>query len=292
MAPARANLMLLLSAMIWGGSNVAQKTVLENIGPLTATGLKCLIAGLVIAPFFHAELRTRWWRCCSSPFSGAMTITAFIGGIATMQLAYGGTSVINASFLINTATIMTPVVAWLVTGARPSGIIWVAAVLTLAGIRLMGGEDLRELGWGDAVCFLSAGFYAVWAVYLGKFVQSSGSPGVVTVLQFLAAGGVCLGAGLLIEPMELSGLRAAAPELFVLGVLSTGLGYLLQAIAQQYTAASTAAIIVSGEAVFGALGGFFLLGESLRFSACLGIALLGAAIVIVQLPRFARRVSV
>lgn len=209
-----------------------------------------------------------------------------------MQLAYGGTSVINASFLINTATIMTPVVAWLVTGARPAAIIWVAAILTLAGVRLMGGEDLRELGWGDALCFLSAGFYAVWAVYLGKFVQSSGSPGVVTVLQFLAAAGVCLFAGLVFEPIELNGLREAAPELFVLGVLSTGLGYLLQAIAQQYTAASTAAIIVSGEAVFGALGGFLLLGETLPLSACIGIALLGAAIVIVQLPSIGRRVSV
>jgi drug/metabolite transporter (DMT)-like permease len=288
MTTSRANLLLLLAALVWGGSNVAQKTILEHIGPLTAVGLKCLIAGLIITPYFLSDLRA---PCLKLPLlrgSGAVTVVAFTGGVTALQYAYAATSVINASFLVHTATIMTPMVAWLVTGVRPAVIVWIAAALTLAGVRLMGGDSLTGLGWGDALCFASAGFFAFWAVYLGIFVQASGSPGVVSAAQFLIGGGICLAAGLLTEPLLIEGLVAAAPELFVLGVLSTGLGYLLQAVAQQYTSASTAAIIVSAEAVFGALGGFLILGETLHLSACAGVGLLGIAFLLVHLPLFQR----
>lgn len=280
----KANMLLLLAALIWGISNVAQKTVLDHLGPLSVNGLKSLIAVCVIAPYF-------WRQLCGGSFKRALTsgpaimaAICFVGGTTAMQIGFGATTVVNASLLVNTATIITPAVAWIISGSRPAGVVWVAAVLALAAIRLMGGSGFSLLGWGDAMCLVSAVCFALWFVYLGKFLQSGGDPAAITVLQLMLAGVVCCAAGVVFEPLTLPGLLAGLPELVVLGVLSSGVAYLLQAIAQKHTAAAAAAIIVSAEAVFGALSGVILLGEVLTLPIVSGIALFFVAVVLVQLP--------
>ncbi len=280
----KANMLLLLAALIWGVCNVAQKTVLDHMGPITVNGLKSLIAVCVIAPYYWRRLSGGSLKLAVTSGPAIMTAICFVGGTTTMQIGYGATTVVNASLLVNTATIITPAIAWLVMGSRPAGLVWVAAVLAFAAIRLMGGSGFSLFGWGDFMCLASAMCFALWFVYLGKFLQAGGDPAAITILQLTLAGIVCCAAGGAIEPQAWQGLWAGLPELVVLGILSSGVAYLLQAIAQKHTAPAAAAIIVSAEAVFGALSGAVLLGEVLTPAIVSGIALFFVAVVLVQLP--------
>lgn len=284
MGRTQANGLLLLAALFWGSGNVAQKTILEDIGPFTAVGMRCLIAALVLAPFFA--------RASSSPVANttkskikcaAMVIATFAAAVTLYQFGAGLTTVTNAGFLVNTSMVLIPVVSWLLLRQAPGVFIWPAAGLTLLGVYFMSGEALTRFNPGDALALASAGFYSLWMISLGHFVKRHGQAGMITLVQFFATSIFCLPVGFAFEPISYSALQSVLPELLLLGVVSTGLGYLLQAIAQGYTSASEAAVIVSGEAIFGALFAFVLLGESLDAFGLFGAALILAGIATVQL---------
>jgi drug/metabolite transporter (DMT)-like permease len=277
-----ANVLLLLAAFFWGTGNVAQKTVLDDLAPLTTVGFRCLIGALVILPLLRRELVGRQ-RLAGRDLRGmAVVAILFAGAIVAQQSAYGGTSVTNASFLVSTTTVLTPLAAWLLRRDRPTLVVWVAVAAALSGAFLMGATSLATLAWGDIVCVVSAALYSVWFVVLGEVVIRTGQPVMMTTVQFALTGAACLAAGLLVEPIDVDRLIAALPELLVLGVLSTGVAYALQAVAQQYTSASEAAILTSAESVFGALGGMVLLAERPTLAATLGAGLIVIAILAIQ----------
>lgn len=141
---------------------------------------------------------------------------------------------------------------------------------------------MSSVSWGDLACLVSASFYSAWIVVLGRLVARTKRPGLITLAQFTLAGVLYLGAGAASEPVSLAGLARAVPELLILGIFSTGLAYVFQAVAQQHSPASVAAIIMSAESVFGALGGVWLLGEQLGLVAGVGACLIMAAVLMVQ----------
>lgn len=283
MSTLHANVLLLLAAMFWGAGNVAQKSVLDDLGPLTTVGLRCLMGAAVILPLLLRECGTAASRATAGMRSMIVAALLFTAAIASQQFAFSQTSVTNGSFLIATTTVMTPAVAWLLLREPPAVILWPAIALTLLGVFLLGGSSFTALNWGDLCALGSALVYSVWIVHLGPLVARTGRPGAVTCMQFIAAGSLCLVVGLAAEPFAVARLGAALPELVVLGVFATGLAYVFQAIAQQRTSPSIAAIIMSAECVFGALGGHLVLGERLGLVAGLGAALILAAILLVQI---------
>ena len=153
----------------------------------------------------------------------------------------------------------------------------------------MTNGSVGGLNIGDLFCFASAVFFSLWMIYLGEFLRDSGNAAQLTLAQFFLTGAICLAAGMAFEDLSLDGLQRAAPELLLLGVFSTGVAYLLQSIAQKNTSAGEAAIITSGEAVFGAIGAFLLIGERFTFLGAAGAALVLSGILILQLPLRAAR---
>lgn len=188
-----AHLALLLAAAFWGFGNIAQKTVLDHMGPMTATCLRCGIAALAALPLVWLERGTRrdrrWW------LSALGVAALFAVAISIQQTAYLSASVTNASFLVNTATILTPLLAWFLL-REPTGDIGIAAaIVTLAGVFLMsnGAFGFAAFNWGDAACLVSAVFYALWMVALGRHAQQFGSPFICAFIQFAAAAALALG---------------------------------------------------------------------------------------------------
>ncbi len=279
-----ANLLLLAAAICWGTGNVAQQTVLEHIGPLTATGLKSLIAAIVILPWCLRRSSDPRPMDYLAKLLGLVVVLSFAAATALMQIAYGLTSVTNAGFLVNTATVLTPIFAWAFLRHRQSNTIWIAAFATFAGAILMGGGHINTLASGDLLSLASAVCFAVWMVSLGEFVTHYGRAGPVTIAQFSITALIFIPCGMVRETPALSEIYTAVPELLYIGIVSTGGGYLLQAIAQRHTSASEAAVIVSAEAVFGAIAAMLLLGEALSLERAIGALLIIASIVLVQIP--------
>ena len=268
-----------MAAFLWGAGNVPQKTVLDDIGPLTAVGMRCLIAAFILAPFFA--------KFDLNPEKGKRTaailvIATFAVAVTLYQIASGLTTVTNAGFLVNISIVITPLVGWLLLRERPNALVWPAAFLALTGAYFMGSGALLNMNVGDALAIAAAVTYSFWMVFLGQYVTRYNDGGRLTLAQFAVTGSSCLVLGLLFEPVTIAALKSALPELLFLGVVSTGLGYLLQAIAQAHATANEAAVIVSGEAIFGAIFAFMLLGETLDARGFLGASLILSGICLIQ----------
>jgi len=272
-----ANCLLLFAAALWGFGNVAQKTVLEHLDPLSAVGMRCLIGGLLVLPLLPMERKERFgpgYGISLARLSGLFSISMVL-----QQAAYLSTSVTNASFLVNTCTVMTPVAAWLMMGERPGIVVAFAASLTLMGILLLSGGISGAVNSGDVAALLSAVCYALWMVELGRHMKDHGGAVPAAIAQFLLCAAIALPLGAIRGNLSLDGMWAAAPELAVLGIFSTAIAFSIQTVAQRFTPASHAAVMVSGESVFGATGAVLFLGETLTPTAVLGGAMVLAAIV-------------
>ena len=298
MSRATANSLLLLTALIWGSAFVAQSTAMDKMGPVLFTGLRFLLGALAVLPFALNEGRGRLLPPRAAPQAGAggdwprplaFLCLVFLVGQITQQLGIMDTSVTNAGFLTALYVILVPVFGILLFRQWPHHIVWPAALVAVAGTWLLGG-GLDGLRAGDLWVMASAICWALQVVYVGRVVAQTGRPFFVVFAQSVAGGAAALAAALLIEPVSGAAILAAAPELFVAGILSGGLAFSLQAIAQRHTQAADAAVVFSAEAVFAAGAAALLLGERLAPAGWLGCALILSAVLAVQLvPLMAER---
>ena len=271
--------LLLLAAFFWGAGNVANKTVLAHIDPLTAVCLRALLAALIIAPFAAREM-----RLTPKPqgLQSAMLVALlFAAALVFQQYAYKITTVTNASFLVNTSSIMVPLLGWALLGQRPNLRISLAALITVGGALLMAGQvSLAHMNRGDIACIISAAFYAGWMIALGHHAATYQRPFFTSLVQFSVTAAVLAPLSALFEIPQLGNVQAALPELLVLGVFSTAAAFALQATAQRYVQTSVAAVLVSAESLFGAAGAWLLLGELTPTTGLIGAALILGGIVI------------
>ena len=279
-----ANLLLLLAALIWGSAFVAQSTAMRDLGPLTFTGLRFLIAAIVVAPFAIREHANRalapLTRGQMLRFTGLGLV--FFLAIALQQTGMTVTTVTNAGFLTAIYVVLTPILGLLAFKERPHAVVWPAALVTLAGIWLLGGGGIDRLNAGDLLMIICAVFWALHVCLLGGMAASSGRPLTLSAWQFAVVGIVAIVPGLILEPVSLQAIAAAGPEILYTSVFSGGLAYTLQTIGQRWTRAGDAAILLSSEALFGALFGALLLGERLTLAGLVGCMLIFFSIVAVQ----------
>lgn len=275
MTPLRANLVALLAALAWGLGNVSQKTILTHLDGFAAAGVTTILGAIVLLPLALREAnRSDKYDRGSIPL--LLKVSALFALAATsMQFGYGHTSVSNAGFLVNTATVITPVIGWMFFGQRPPIGVWPASLFALLGVFLLSGGKWSGLTWGDELSLLAALFFAVWTVLVGEYVTRYRRPILLTVVQLLVCGGACICLGAITYGLPTrAALAAALPEIIFIGVISKGLAYMLIATAQQYVAPSAAAVLLSAEAIFGASAAVILLGESfgpVRFAGALCI---------------------
>ncbi|WP_321344485.1 DMT family transporter [Breoghania sp.] len=287
-----ANLLLLLTAFIWGSAFVAQSTAMSSVGPLVFTGIRFLIAAACLAPFALREARRHRGepvpRTHMAMFIGVGVV--FFCGIALQQSALVLTTVTNAGFLTALYVVMVPFFGAALFRDMPHPAVWPASIASLAGIYLLGGGHLDGLNWGDGLVIVCAVFWALHVVLVGRVGISSGRPLALAFAQFAVVGVLALLPGLAFEEVSLAGIGAIWFELFYTGILSGGFAFTLQIIAQRWTKAADAAIILSAEALFAALCGAVVLGERLDAMGLVGCALIFGSIVAVQLaPLITRR---
>lgn len=264
MSPNQATALALLAALAWGTGNVAQKTILEHLDGFAATGITALVGVVVLLPLLLRECRADL-----PPVRGSLPLLLTISLLFTfastvMQFGYGLTTVTNAGFLVNTAAVLTPVLAWLFLSQRPHLAIWPASLATLLGIFLMAGASWSGLSPGDLLALLSAFGFAAWTLAVGTYVIRTRRPVLMTTVQLAVSGILCIGLGAAFHGLPApKALAAALPEILFMGLVSKGLAYVLMAIAQQHISATCVGILVSAEAVFGAAIAALVLGESM-----------------------------
>ena len=281
MTPNHAIGLALLAGLAWGTGNVAQKTSLVHLDGFAASGLTALIGALVLLPLAMRESKAA--RPSAKVALPGLLVTAVLFTFAStvMQFSYGITSVTNAGFLVNSAAVLTPILGWACLSQRPSPTIWPACLATLVGIFLMGGGNWSGFSPGDLLALLSALGYAVWTLTVGLHVMHYRRPVLLTTVQLFVCGVLCTAISIGLHGLPAPAtLAAALPEILFLGLVSKGLAYLLMAIAQQHVSAACASILVTTEALFGALIAVLVLGETLNLTRSVGALCIVFGVVI------------
>lgn len=291
MTRVQANLLLLLAAAIWGGGFVAQSTAMNAIGPFWFIGLRFAIAALATLPFTLLEARKVKVATSRRHLGLYLMIgLALFGGASTQQIGLQTTTVTNSSFITGLYVIFVPLIAVFFLRRSPHWVIWPGAIMAVSGIYLLSGGQLSSLTVGDLLTVVCAILWSVQITLAGTTVAETGRPLALSSAQFAFTAVCALVIAMIFEPIRLTDIRAAAPEILYVGIFSSGVAFVLQVIAQRYTTPSQAAIFLSAEALFGATLAALLLGESMPPLGYVGCALMFTAMLVVELvPEMTRR---
>src|SRR5262245_35173172 len=284
MTHGRANILLLLAGAIWGFGFVAQSTAMDSVGPFMFVGIRFLLAALTIVPFVLREAGNAPEKLPSRDVSGFLFIGLLLFcGAALQQVGMKTSSVTNAGFLTGLYVVMVPFLGVLLFRQWPHPVVWPCALTALAGIHLLSGGELAGLTTGDWLIIACAVFWALQIIFVGRIGNRSGRPFMLSLVQYLVCGVLGLTLAIATERNALHSIISAGPELIFAGIVSSGVGFTLQAVGQRFTTAPQAAIMLSSEALFAGLFGVILLGERLPPEGIIGCALIFAAMIAVEL---------
>jgi drug/metabolite transporter (DMT)-like permease len=282
-----AVLLLVICTTLWGFAFVFQKEAMDHMGPLTFAATRYLLGAALVLPIGIIEYRRQRARGVAVTREQWIRIAvlslAFFVGVWLQQVALLSTTVTNGGFITSLYVIFTPIVTWLLVRTPPHPIIYLGAPLALAGIYLLTGARLDTFSIGDGQLLMCAVFWGVQVAMLGALVRETSMPVFISALNFLATAALSGLGAFAFEQPSLGAIGSGWIEILYSGVLSTAVAFTLQAIAQQYVPPANAAIILSAESLFAALGGAVILGERLPPLGYLGAAIIFVAIVTVEL---------
>ncbi|RQO58469.1 EamA/RhaT family transporter [Paucibacter sp. KBW04] len=287
MSRIRANLLLVLIALIWGSAFVAQSHGMEHIGPMLFTGVRFLVGALVVLPL--AWLESRRLKADQRgllPHDGLKIMGLgflLLLGAAMQQIGIVHTTVTNAGFLTALYVPLVPVLGYLLLRQLPHWSVWPGALACLVGAFLLSGAKELDIGVGDLWVMVSALPWALHVLMVGRVADRMAAPFTVACGQFLFCGLVALAWGLAFESYSWAGLQAATWPILYTGVMSVGVAFTAQVVAQRYAHAADAAIILSSETLFAAGFGFVLMGDRLSPAGLLGCGLIFVSMMAVQL---------
>jgi drug/metabolite transporter (DMT)-like permease len=276
----RSDLILLMIALIWGIAFVAQRLGAEQSGIFVFNGLRFLLAALVLLPFirFHWKVERKVLPLVF--LTGLILFAASDLQQAGLQFTTAG----NAGFITTLYVVLIPLLLLVIWRQKISWLAWAAAILAAAGGWLLSTSGTFHVAPGDGFELVGALLWAFHVIIIGKLAQRV-EPFMLAVGQFFVAGFLNLGAGLFFETHTLAQIASSWLPLLYLGILSTAVAFTLQIVGQRHSPATDAAIIMSMEAVFAAISGYFFLGEILHSVQIIGCAMIFVAMLLAQAHR-------
>ena len=299
MSRLNANFLLILVALIWGSAFVAQSLGMAHVGPMTFTGVRFLIGALLVAPVMWWEWRSLRAQArplkCNDGLKIAGLGCLLLMGAAMQQIGIVETTVTNAGFLTALYVPMVPLLSWMLLRQRPHWSAWPSALACLGGAYLLSGVQSLSFLSGDAWILASTLPWALHVLLIGRVADLMSAPFLVGGGQFLVCGLLASGWALAYETVSRESLAAALWPLIYTGVLSVGVAFTLQVVAQRFSQATDAAILLSAETLFAALFGYLLMDERLNAAGIAGCGLILISMLSVQLlpllPVLYRRAS-
>ncbi len=282
----QANLILLITALIWGFGFVAQRMGMDHLGPYAFNVCRFLVGAFSLLPliFFlrkkesgSSELNPSFWK-----FS-ILAGFALFGGATLQQVGIQYTTVGKAGFITGLYVVIVPILGlclrqkidkWTIGGA----------LLAVLGLYFLCVKDDFSMGWGESLVLLGAIFWAVHVQVIGSANKHNLDPLRLALVQYLVCAGLNLILSLMFETVSINQVMQASGTILYAGVVSVGIAFTLQVIAQKRVDPSRAAIILTLEAVFAVLAGWLFFTEILSEREFLGCLLMFGGMMLSQLP--------
>lgn len=279
---------LLLAAFIWGSAFVAQSAGMDHVGPLTFMSVRFTIGGIVLLPLIL--FRNRKERQALN-FNPKDQKSLWIGGIicgivltvaaAFQQYGILYTTVGKAGFITTLYVIFVPLCGMFFK-KFPKANIWVAVIIATVGLYLLCMTESFALSLGDTLVLMCALCYTAHILVVGHFSDKT-DPIKLSCIQFLVVGFVSALPAILLEPINLRDILSAWLPILYAGVLSSGVAFTLQVVAQRHTEPTIAAITMSFESVFAVLSGCVVLNQIPTSREIWGCAIMFFAIILAQI---------
>ena len=282
--------LLVLTALIWGVAFVAQSVGGQQVGAFTFNSVRSLLGGAVLLPLIpllgrlSANRRQAATRREKRDLWLGGVLCGLVLGLASslQQAALAYASVGKAGFITAMYIIIVPVLGVLFHRA-PGARVWAAVAIAVAGLYLLCWNGDASLGKGELLLFGCSALFSMHILIIDHF--SPRVDGVkLSCIQFFVAGLFCAVPALVLEAPALSAILAAWGPILYTGVLSCGVAYTLQVVAQKQVEPTVASLVLSLESVFSVLAGWLLLHQALTARELAGCCLMFCAIVLAQLP--------
>ncbi|HUM56532.1 MAG TPA: DMT family transporter [Bacillota bacterium] len=295
----KSTIFLLLCAILWGVAFVAQRDGMADMGPFYFSAFRMYMGSLTLIPIIYLGDRLKKHEQGKSGMpeqtsvqkaaekgylirGGVLCGTVIFFAANFQQVGLVSVSAGKTAFITTLYIILVPLFGMFMKH-RPNIFNWTGVILGTVGLYFLCITESLSIAFGDLIILIGAFFWAAHILCIGFFAPKV-DVAKLTCIQFLIAGTISLAVAIFREPISAEIFVGQLPNLFFAGVLSCGLAFTFQALGQKDANPTVASIILSTEALFGALGGFIFLGESFTQRELIGCILMFAAIIIAQLP--------
>ncbi len=295
------NLLLTLTALIWGMAFVFQRKGMESIEPITFTSARMALAAVAvgIAAFIYTKKPVAKTVPAETEKISAETErknrrkNTVLGGICCgtflacasifQQMGIVYTTAGKAGFITAMYMIIVPVIGFVLFKKRNTWLVWLAVLIGVAGMYLLCMTEGFTLTRGDTLVCICAVLFSGHILCCDYFVQR-GEAIWISAIQFVTCSALSAVTACILENPTWEKVFSAAIPILYCGILSGGVGYTLQIIAQKFTDPTIASLLMSLESVFAVLAGAILLGERMTLREMAGCVVMFVAIVLVQIP--------
>ncbi|MDD3364562.1 MAG: DMT family transporter [Syntrophomonas sp.] len=280
----KSNLLLLLTAAIWGFAFVAQRVGMEHVGPYTFNGVRFMLGSLSLIPlilYFRVDSPTSPKGYKSEVLAGLLAGTVLFIAASLQQIGLIYTTAGKAAFVTSLYLVLVPVLG-IFLGQSAGRWTWMGCILAVMGLYFLCIKESASLQFGDLLQLIGAFFWAFHILIIGYFSRR------VDVLklscyQFFTCSILSLVTAVITETIIIDNILATAVPILYGGFCSVGIAYTLQVVGQKHAPPAHAAIILSMETVFAVIGGFLILGERIEGQEILGCALMLTGMLVSQL---------
>ena len=285
----KSDMLLFLTSFIWGLGFVAQRVGMDFVGPFTFNSIRFALGSLVLVPLILLRKKPQVSRHSLLPFmrfrikflSGVLAGLVLFAAASFQQMGLVYTTAGNAGFITGLYVVIVPILGLTFRQYTNAGT-WIGAFLAAAGLYLLCVTEKLTVSLGDFLVFVGAFLWAVHVLIIGWLSPKIESLKLACI-QFAVCSILSLIAAVITEIITLQNIYHAAIPILYGGLLSVGIAYTLQVVAQKNTHPAHAAILLSLEAVFAAMGGWLILDETFTTRGMLGCALMLSGMLLSQL---------
>ena len=273
----RGTLMLLAASFFWGTTFVAQILGMEGLGPYTYAAARFALGVLFIGAlwFLYRDKRAEQRRAGTfrSGFRAGIPVgLAMFVGVTLQQVALLYTTAGKTAFITTVYIVLVPLAAVLL-GQRVRAVQWGGAVLAFAGVYFLSAHGETTINTGDLLVLICSFFWMAQILLIDRYARAVDAIELCFMQMIVCTvGSAALAA--IYESFAWSDIWGAAVPILYAGLFSCGVAYTCQILGQAYVEPTQAAILMSTEAIFAAVAGWIILGETMSGVQLLGCALL------------------
>ena len=282
----QANLILLLTALIWGFGFVSQRMGMDHLGPYAFNVCRFLVGALSLLPLlFFLRKKGSGSTDFNPSFSKFSILAGFalFGGATLQQVGIQYTTVGKAGFITGLYVVIVPILGLSLRQKIGKWTI-IGCMLAVLGLYFLSIKQDFSMGWGESLVLIGAFFWAVHVQVIGAANKRNLNPIKLAMVQYLVCAGLNLFLSLLFETFHLDQVILASGAILYAGIVSVGIAFTLQVIAQKRVDPSQAAIILNLEAVFAVLAGWLFFTEVLTTKEWFGCGLMFFGMILSQTP--------